>query len=56
VKLSPVAGGEAAASRVELLTLGFVPSLLDAVGVDGLWVLLLPDVGQQAMVGGAIPK
>jgi hypothetical protein len=48
--LSPVAGGEAAASRVELLSLGFVPSLLDAVGADGLRVLLLPDVGQQAVV------
>ena len=45
----PVAGGEAATGRIELLILGFVESLLDAVVADGLGVLLLPEVGQDAV-------
>ena len=50
--LAAASGGEAAAGRAELLAFGFVPSLFDAVGADGLGVPLLPDVGQKAVVVG----
>ena len=49
-RLPSLAGGEAAAGGVELLAIGFVPPLLHTIDANGLRVLLLPDIGQEAVV------